>query len=374
MRLFTTLALLALLLVSYAAQAADTYMVGFRTLGQWSPDTGLRLDVNVWYPSSRPPRDLNYAPWEISASRAGKAVDGRFPLLLLSHDTAGTRFSYHDTAAWLASLGFVVAAPNHPGDNMDNMDNLLTWQQLENRAHELSGSIDLLMHDPEVEPSVDATRIGVVGFGVGGASALLLGGALPDCEGWASYCTRTTPTDMYCNPWARERMEALCKRLPLTRSLADTRIRAIAAVAPGFGMLFSRQSFNWFYPPLLLMAAPNDVLNASSLHARRIYELMDKKPRWLSLPQADTGALMAPCPESLALELPELCRSVSAETRTAIHKRMTEALGDFFLHYLGNAQNLPHIPPPPDLTPQPHKVAPEPAPQPAQKAKKRRAN
>ena len=156
MRVLTTIAVLALLLFAPAANAADTYMVGFRTLGQWSPETGLRLDVNVWYPSSRPPRDLNYAPWEISASRAGKAVDGRFPLLLLSHDTAGTRFSYHDTAAWLASLGFVVAAPNHPGDNMDNMDNLLTWQQLENRAHELSGSIDLLLHDPEVEPSIDA--------------------------------------------------------------------------------------------------------------------------------------------------------------------------------------------------------------------------
>ena len=179
---------------------------------------------------------------------------------------------------------------------------------------------------------------------------------------------------MYCNPWARERMEALCKRLPLTRSLADQRIRAIAAVAPGFGMLFSRQSFHWFYPPLLLMAAPNDVLNAPSLHARRIYELMDKKPRWLNLPQADTGSLMAPCPESLALELPELCRSVSAETRTGIHKRMTEALGDFFLHYLGNAQNLPQIPPPPDLTPQQPKVTPEPAPQPTTKPKKRRVN
>ena len=177
---------------------------------------------------------------------------------------------------------------------------------------------------------------------------------------------------MYCNTWARERMESLCKNLPLTRSLADTRIRAIAAVAPGFGMLFSRQSFHWFYPPLLIMAAPNDSLNNPALHARRIFELMDKKPRWLSLPQADTGALMAPCPESLAMELPELCRSVTEETRGTIHRRMTESLGDFFLHYLGNAQNLPQIPPPPDLTPRPQKIAPEPATQPASKSKKRR--
>lgn len=374
MRAFTAIAFAALLLLSSFAHAADTYMVGFRTLGQWSQDSGLRLDVSVWYPSVRPPRDLNYAPWEISAARSGKPVDGRFPLLLLSHDTAGTRFSYHDTAAWLASLGFVVAAPNHTADNMDNMDNLLTWRQLESRVDELSGTITLLLHDPEVEPSIDASRIGVIGFGAGGTAALLLGGALPDCDAWGAYCDKAAPNDMYCNAWARDRIDSLCKHLPLTKSLADTRVRAVAALAPGFGMLFSRRSFQWFYPPLLLVAAPDDSLNNTALHARRIFELMGRKPRWLSLPQADVGALMAPCPDSLAAELPELCRSVSEETRTAIHKRMKDALGDFFLHYLGSVRNLPHIPQPPDLTPPPPpKPKPDPAPQRPARSKKRRS-
>ena len=140
MRAFTAIAFAALLLLSSVAQAADTYLVGFRTLGQWSQTANLRLDVNVWYPSVRPPRDLNYAPWEISASRAGKAVEGRFPLLLLSHDTAGTRFSYHDTAAWLASLGFVVAAPNHTADNMDNMEGTSMGLTAEPRKMETSAT------------------------------------------------------------------------------------------------------------------------------------------------------------------------------------------------------------------------------------------
>ena len=48
MRVLTTIAVLALLLFAPAAYAADTYMVGFRTIGQWSPETGLRLVVNVW--------------------------------------------------------------------------------------------------------------------------------------------------------------------------------------------------------------------------------------------------------------------------------------------------------------------------------------
>ncbi|OXS29108.1 MAG: hypothetical protein BCS36_01410 [Desulfovibrio sp. MES5] len=351
---------------------ADFYHVGFRTLGQWDPESGLRLDVNLWYPSVRPARDIQYGPWEISAARGGKPVDGRFPLILLSHDTAGSRFSYHDTAAWLAASGFVVAAPTHPGDNTDNMDLLLTWQQLSNRVRELSSLIPLLLNDPEAEPTIDPDRIGVLGFGAGGTAALLLGGALPDCEGWRTYCVQAGKQDMYCNTWARNRMDGLCQSLPLTKSLADTRVKAVAAVAPGFGMLFNRDSFRWFYPPLLLMAASNDRLNNTAMHARRIYELAGKKSRWLVLDKADAGALMAPCPPALENELPELCRSVRDEDRKSIHKNMFAALTEFFLHYLGSSVNLPHIPAPPDLSP-PLPPKPEPAPAPAQPAKRNRA-
>ena len=157
-----------------SAAAADSYQVGFRTLGQWSADTNLRLDVNIWYPSLRPPRELNYAPWTIAAARNGKPVEGRFPLLLLSHASPGTRFSYHDTAAWLASCGFVVAAPTHSQDCMDNMSLLFTWRQLETRAKELSSTIDLLLADQELAASIDKNRIGLLGFGTGGTAALQL--------------------------------------------------------------------------------------------------------------------------------------------------------------------------------------------------------
>ncbi len=356
---FALLLLFQLFVPARAAVAADSYQVGFRTLGQWSADANLRLDVNIWYPSIRPPRTLNYAPWTVSAARNGKAVEGRFPLLLLSHASPGTRFSYHDTAARMASYGFVVAAPTHARDCMDDMSLLFTWRQLESRVRELSGVIDLLLNDAELAASIDKNRIGLLGFGTGGAAALLLGGALPDCLSWPDYCARAGQQDIYCNRWARDRMDGICHSLPLTKSLADPRIKAVAAVAPGFGMLFSSASFRYFHPPLLLIAAENDAMNRSELHVGSIARLMNGKAPYVSLPRADTGALMAPCPESLAAELPELCRSVSAEERNVIHQQMDDALSDFFLHFLGNDKNLPTIPPPPDLTP------PQPRAQPA---------
>ena len=136
-------------LTAVPALAENGYNPGFRTLGFWQQESGIRVDVNVWYPSVRAPRSLSYAPWTIRGARNGKPVPGRFPLILLSHPSSGTRFSFHDTAAALAARGFVVAAPTHPRDCMANMDHLFLWEQLKNRALELSATMDLLLADKE---------------------------------------------------------------------------------------------------------------------------------------------------------------------------------------------------------------------------------
>ena len=45
-------------------------------------------------------------------------MEGKHPLILLSHDSAGSRFSLHELASELARNGFVVLAFTHPGDNV----------------------------------------------------------------------------------------------------------------------------------------------------------------------------------------------------------------------------------------------------------------
>ena len=54
--------------------ALDDFKTGFLTLGFSFPGEQLRLDVNVWYPSLRNPRELNYAPYTILAAREAKPV------------------------------------------------------------------------------------------------------------------------------------------------------------------------------------------------------------------------------------------------------------------------------------------------------------
>lgn len=331
----------AFMLAPGARALAAEYQPGFRTLGGWRPEPEMRLDLNIWYPASRGVRDLNFSPWIIEGALNARPAEGQFPLLLVSHSTGGVRFSYHQLCAFLARKGFVVVAPTHSHDSMDNMDDLLTWKQLENRVMEINEALRLALEEKDIAQVVDKSRIGLVGFGSGATAGLLLGGALPSCESWKDYCAQAGAKDSYCNVWAKEKIDALCANLPLEKSAANSAIRAIAAVAPGFGMIFDKGSFENFHTPLLLVAAGRDKFNISTFHCEAIARLLGKKAKYLDLPEADSGALMSPCPAGFATELPELCFSVTAAEREKIFMTLSDALFSFFSHYLPARKNAP---------------------------------
>ena len=322
--------LLVLAFNMHQAQAAEAYKVGFKTLGFWIPARAMRIDINVWYPGTRNERTLNYPPWTIFAARDCKVHSGKFPLLILSHTSPATRFSLHDTGRALAAQGFIVAAPTHAHDCLDNMQDLFTWDQLNNRVLELKMTIDLVLSEKNLNEHIEDDAIGIIGIGAGGAASLLLGGASPNCVAWADYCTNAAKNDIYCNPWSREKINGICTFLPLKKTLTDKRIKSIVAVAPSFGMLFNSTSFEKFLPNILIIAAENDQLNPRDLHIDPIVSYLRGKARLVIIPDADVGAFLAPCPQSLEHELPDLCRSVNLKERHTIHKRFWDALITFF--------------------------------------------
>lgn len=329
--------------------AAQVYQPGFRTLGIWQGDPQMRVDVNIWYPTTRQPKELNYPPWTINGAQGARPAEGRFPLLIISHASPADRFSHHNLAEYLAREGFIIAAPTHGHDSMNNMDDLFTWNQLARRASEINSTIDLVLGQKDLVASLDRERIGLIGFGSGATTALLLGGALPDCAPWPGYCRAAGKNDVYCSDWAEQRMASLCLNFPLKKSMADVRIKAIAAIAPGFGMIFGADSFAHFKPPLLLVSAGRDKFNRTGLHCLQIAKILGARALFLDLPAADESSMIAPCPQALAEELPELCNSVPPAEKDAIQARLKDALLAFFSHYLIVTGNLPVIVAPPHL-------------------------
>lgn len=301
------------------------------------------MDMNIWYPCRRGPQSLSYPPWTISGALNAKPADGAFPLILISHATPATRFSHHELGVFLARAGFIVAAPTHPRDNLNNMDDLFTWNQLANRARDISESIRILLEDADLGARIDKGKIGVAGFEAGGAAALLLGGAKPDCSSWTGYCGRAKKKDAYCSPRAKEKINAICAAMPRETNLANPLVRAIAAVSPAYGMLFGKDSFQHLSIPILLVGAARELFNPPAMHSEALARLLGKRAKYLNLAEADGSALSSSCPPTLDEELPELCRSVPPETRERILATLHKGLLAFFTDVLHVDQsvNLP---------------------------------
>ncbi len=346
--------------IANPAWAESSGPVSFKTIGFADKEKTLRFDVNVWYPAKRgaKKRTLRYPPWEVEGASRIAPEPGSYPLIVLSHPTSGNRLTYHNTARELAQQGYVVAAPTHAMDNMDNMDNmpsLCTWDQLAVRVREIHALIDWLLREASLAEIIDNKRIGFIGFGAGATTGLLLGGALPDCTDWLSFCGKHEHHRL-CNSWTRQRINTkLCPSLPLRASLADTRIKAVAAVDPAYSMLFTRKGLQHVYPRILLATTENSLDKEAS---GRIAGRLQREPELLVLEGADEGALMAPCPSLLMAELPEICRTAEPTTKERIHAALMQGITGFFKKHLVEAEPAA-IPAPPDLTsPKPEKPKP----------------
>ena len=113
--------------------------------------------------------------------------------------------------------------------------------------------------------------------------------------------------------------------------VADARFRAMAFVSPGFSMLFNTQSLSSVHIPCLFIGAESERWNRPSEQAERFVGMMNNRPEYLLLHDADAPALQANCPESdPAGPLASLCGSVDDETRDAVHARLVSVLQEFF--------------------------------------------
>ena len=278
-----------------AAQGAraQQYYPGLRTLGIWDAALNMRLDVAVWYPSLRPPREFRLDGWTLTASRNGREVPGRYPLVLVSHDAAANRLSLHDMASALARKGFVVAVPTHPHDSMDDASGMFRASTLQERPLHMLLVLETVLVTPELAPIIDDTRLGLLGVGAGSATVLQLMGAKPDVTKLPAYCLEEPGLDLYCTPWAK-------RHYPLLEE--------------EFKILLSRQGPTAFTPALT-------ALRKAEAPAAPLPPASEPKPESSQAEPADAPAAMPaplPNPSPVAAQKQALRRPVRGHSIKAV--------------------------------------------------------
>jgi predicted dienelactone hydrolase len=193
------------------------------------------LNTDVYYPAA------SGTPGVVVPGAPLDTHDGRFPLLVFAHGFAGSKTGFVDTLVHLASHGYVVVAPDFPLTNTATVVGGCGYRSdLVNQPGDVSFEIDTFtgIGDSPGGPFVgvvDGSAVGMVGHSLGGDTALLAGFGGP---------------------------------------LADPRLKAAAAAAPGPGSCFSSPMFasTRTLPFVILHGTSDEFVNPAK--SRELYPLM----------------------------------------------------------------------------------------------------
>lgn len=327
--------------------AADT--AGYDGLDLELSHRARPVAASLWYPVGTPTyRGLvgdNAAFKGVPAFVGAAPGDGPWPLLLLSHGSGGNM----DNLAWLSSAlalsGVMVLAVNHPGSTSGDSSPRRSLD-LGARAKDISGALDAILADPVFGRRVDRSRIAVLGFSLGGSTALQLAGARLDRARYADYCDRFTRA-ADCVFFRKGGVDLGGLPASFEADVADPRIRAAIAVDPGMTYGFTPASVAAMRLPVLLisLAPPADW---TGFDAGRATDLgPEGSGLAASLPRAE-HAVIGPAihftflglckPEGEALLAAEeddaVCTDPAATDRAAVHDRIARRVLDFLARRL----------------------------------------
>lgn len=190
---FVATAVAALLVFAGSCEAG----AGFRQMDVPDPP-GRPLTIGIWFPSSGQTSSQPVGPFQQNVALNASIIGMKLPVVFISHGTAGSLGSHYDTALGLAEAGFVVVALTHTGDNYQDQTYAGNRIDLTDRPRQLKQVIRFVLEEWSERIHIDAARVGVFGFSLGGFTALVEGGGVPDLRRMKQLCDER-PTAPECS-------------------------------------------------------------------------------------------------------------------------------------------------------------------------------
>ncbi len=302
-----TYLLTALLSVAVSALAG----MGFTEL----PSTQDDGPVTVYYPTAGQGQRVQRGPFSLQLDQQGPPVRGNGRLVIISHGSGGSPWTYTDLARRLVDEGFIVALPRHRGDNYTDPSSPGpdSWRQ---RPAEVSRAIDTVARDPRLAQLLALDKVGMYGMSAGGHTALTLAGGRWSPAQLARHCEAHIADDFHTCVGLTTRLtggalDGVKKTVALAvirqkfsdatwQSHTDPRIRAVVAGVP-LAADFDMGSLVTPTVPLGLVTARQDKWLVPRFHSDRVLQACKNCELLADLPTGGHGALLSPPPPADAL-------------------------------------------------------------------------
>ena len=269
--------------------------------------------VTVIYPSDAPATLLKRGLFSIQAAWQAAPKKGNGRLVVISHGSGGSAWTYWDLARALVEAGFVVAAPLHKGDNYQDTSQIgpPSWRR---RPAEVSRAIDAVGKDARLAPLLELDKVGVYGMSAGGHTALALAGGRWSPAMLARHCEAHIGEDFHgcvgvSTSLKHDGFDGVRKSVALWViawrfsdaawvSYEDRRVQAVVAGVP-VAADFDMASLAAPRVPLGLVIADQDKWLSPKFHAGAVRAACKPCELVAELPTGGHGALLSPFPPKL---------------------------------------------------------------------------
>jgi predicted dienelactone hydrolase len=169
---------------------------------------------------------------------------------------------------------------------------------------------------------LDASRIGIFGFSVGGFTALVAIGGVPELGRIPAYCAEHP--DRVCGM-----LKGIDTSVPASAWAHDARFKAAVIAAPTLAFTFGPESLAPVKVPVQLWRAAGDEITPHPRAAEAIYQTLPIRPDYMVVADAGHFAFVACSPE-MAKRAPPICHDAPGFDREAFQRRLSATVVAFF--------------------------------------------
>lgn len=292
------------------------------------------LPLHIWYPAEEGEIATigNNAVFKGTKVRTNAAAPkDALPLIVLSHGSGGNAANLGWIAGHLASQGNIVVATNHPNTTSGNSlahETVKIWE----RPQDVSAILDHFEKNTPFGLKADMSKAGVVGFSLGGYTAMAVAGARASQADYIDYCN-THAGLMDCK-WFSDAGVDLSKTdtAKYEQDLRDARISFAVAIDPALSQAYQRQT-------LAAMDLPVQIIN---LGGGKLPAAIDASGYANALPmgdyqtidQANHFSFLGECTmmgEAIIKSVGEdpICSDTGKRSRASVHKELKAMIAKF---------------------------------------------
>lgn len=190
------------------------------------------------------------------------------PIIVVSNGLGAKRDRFEELAQHLASYGFGVVIPDHPGSDRQRQKDFLKGLYRENfdgtdfidRPLDISYILDELeiLNQKQLNNRLNLKQVGIFGYSIGGTTALSLAGANIDFHRLEQECAKSLDL-LNISTLYQCRATELSQNKP---SLKDSRIKAAFMFVPFGNIMFSQDELNKVSIPMMWQVVDKDFLTS----------------------------------------------------------------------------------------------------------------